>query len=285
MKLKQTLTQTSFSVVLLTTAGFVSGLTLSTPAQASTFAASDSIVELFNFSIAPFDTGANTFTNTQTLSFDGVVTAEANAVSLFPASSGEPTAGGNFVSAFATGQGNHYFGVAEGNASLGAGFKVNRNELFSFGFGGSIQLLANVDQPQVETARALGGITLNISTLKPNGSPGKTLDSFSALALLNNPGRNDSEIQSTGNFSLLSRSIERTPKGNQESILVTFRGAYERVFNRDKTIHLAEGKVGAAAVSSTPKRIPEPLTILGSVFAVGIGGWLRKQYLADHNDR
>lgn len=41
-------------------------------------------------------------------------------------------------------------------------------------------------------------------------------------------------------------------------------------------------EIGAITVSDSPTPIPEPLMILGTALAVGVGALLRRQYLAKH---
>jgi hypothetical protein len=96
---------------------------------------------------------------------------------------------------------------------------------------------------------------------------------------LNNRGPNRHDFFATDYISLNNVAVVKTPNGNQEAIQLDFRGSFNRLFKEGGTVRLSEGKFGAAEVTASPTPIPEPLTILGSVLTVGMGGLLRRQYL------
>jgi hypothetical protein len=247
----------------------------------SPLAGSETTFQFTNFSIRPFETGTSTVTNSLTVSADGVVQAEATAVSIFPQLSPNPISAENFVSNLTFGQGTDYLGVAEGTAALVGNFRLNKGDVFSFDFQGSTQLISAIERPLFESSQAIGGINFSVSVLQPDGSSGRVRDSFSALAVLNTPGQDFFDYQSTGGITLTEVAFDKTPEGNQEGLFAFFQGTFRHQHQGENPVQfqLSEAKFGAARVSSSPTPIPEPLTIFGSVLAVGMGGWLRKQYL------
>jgi hypothetical protein len=274
------LTKTLFSSAVWIGAGCASLLALPSTAQAVTLAGSETTFQFTNFSIRPFEAGTSTVTNSLAVSADGVVQAEATAVSIFQLSP-DPISAENFVSNLTFGQGTDYLGVAEGTAALVGNFRLNKGDVFSFDFQGSTQLISAIERPLFESSQAIGGINFSVSVLQPDGGSGIVRDSFSALAVLNTPGQDFFDYQSTGGIKLTEVAFDKTPEGNQEGLFAFFQGTFRHQHQGENPVQfqLSEAKFGAAQVSSSPTPIPEPLTILGSVLAVGMGGWLRKQYL------
>jgi hypothetical protein len=272
-----------YSSALMLGAGLVGAISFAAPTQAATFAVADIDFEFSNFSIQPFSVGVSANPRSLEAAVEGEVFSEALAGARFNALPPDPVGAENFVLNFTTGEGKNYRGEAQGDAGVVGKFRVGADETLSFDFEGSLRLAAGVERPLFETATASGLLNFDVSTVKRDGSTGQHLDEFSLSAALNPRGVTQYGIVRTSSIQLDSPPpVDQKSQGNESFFTVNVSGTYNRLFKRGQTIQLNEAKLGQATVSASPTPIPEPLTIFGSVLAVGMGGWLRKQYLQTH---
>ncbi len=258
--------------------GAIGALLLTPDAKAATLSFSESTFEFSNFSISPLNTSVQAVTDTLTVSRNGIVQATADAQSIFVTPPLSLASAFNFVSSLTTGEGLDYFGVADSYAGIVGDFNIGSGEVFSFDFTGSIVLNTEIKAPIFEVASSLAGINFNLSTLMDDGTVGTSLDYLDILAFLNTPGLDSYSLEKTDSISLNSLSISQSSGSLAESFVALFSGTFSRFFPQATKVQLSEAKAGLASISASPYAIPEPLTILGSLLAVGIGGLLRKEY-------
>mgnify|MGYP006285429573 FL=1 len=167
----------------------------------------------------------------------------------------------------------NYFGSVKETSSKVGSFDVKPGDTFSFNFIGDVKINTNLAS---EFHDAGGfGIT-GIGVFGGN----QLKDNLTARASFRHGGQGDVNTQKTSFFTVNSVTPQKTSNGNEESFWATITGSYERSFSESKTIHVSENRVGASSVG-----VPEPLTVLGTAVALGIGGLLRKQYLQEASQK
>jgi hypothetical protein len=206
------------------------------------------------------------------------VEATANAQSIFVTPLLSPASAFNFVSSLTTGEGLDYFGTADTYARVVGDFDIASGETFSFDFTGSIVLTTQIEIQEFEAASALANINFNLSTLMDDGSVGTSLDRLNLLAFLNTSGLDNYSSEKTDAISFNSFNTSQSSESLTEFFLAQFSGTFRRFFPQATKVQLSETKAGLVSISASPYAVPEPLTILGSLLAVGIGGILRKEY-------
>ena len=157
-------------------------------------------------------------------------------------------------------------------------FDIASGETFSFDFTGSIVLTTQIEIQEFEAASALANINFNLSTLMDDGSVGTSLDRLNLLAFLNTSGLDNYSSEKTDAISFNSFNTSQSSESLTEFFLAQFSGTFRRFFPQATKVQLSETKAGLVSISASPYAVPEPLTILGSLLAVGIGGILRKEY-------
>ncbi|MGL5064349.1 MAG: PEP-CTERM sorting domain-containing protein, partial [Microcoleus sp.] len=155
MKIKQNIG----SIALLFVAPLATGLSAGiAPSNAATLANSTAEVTIDNFSHRPNDTGRSTATDTQTVSFDGLAVAAANANAAFIVNCHQLLAQ-NLSESQVSGTGDRYTGTARSQASVIGDFSLDAEETFSFAFQSVLRSLIAVDRPESERAIASGKIS------------------------------------------------------------------------------------------------------------------------------
>lgn len=258
--------------------GTIGVLLLSSDVSATTLAFSGSNFEFSNFSISPFDTNVQTITDTLTVSQNGIVYATANAQSTFFTPPLSPAHAFNSLSSLTTGVGSDYFGTANSYAGIVGKFNIASGETFSFDFTGSILLTNQIEYPLFEIASTLAHVNFNLSTLMDDGTVEPPIEGLNMLAFLNTPGLDSYSLNKTDSITLNSVNVSQVNGTLNESFIALFSGTFSRLFPQATKVQLSEAKTGLALISASSYAVPEPLTILGSLLAVGVGGLLRKEY-------
>jgi hypothetical protein len=246
---------TLLSSMLVVGAGFAGVLATAAPGLAETNARTEVSIKFFDITIIPSLTNHTLMDYVDQPSSDSLtdIVGENLHNSLF----GE------------TKDNLNYFGSVKETSSKVGSFDVGPGDTFSFNFIGDVKINTNLAS-EFHDAGGLG-IT-RIGVVAGN----KPLDNFTGSASFRHGGQGDVNTQKTSFFTLSSVTHQKTSNGNEESFWATITGSYERLFSESKTIHVSENRVGAAFVG-----VPEPLTVLGTAVALGIGGLLRKQYLQE----
>nr|WP_230967287.1 PEP-CTERM sorting domain-containing protein [Nostoc commune] len=96
------------------------------------------------------------------------------------------------------------------------------------------------------------------------------MDSFNIYGNLSTLGNNDAfvfEPSRSITFDLNQTSIDKSFGGTQEYASASFKGKYSRTFDKSTRLTLVEFKNNQVKVYT----IPEPSTILGSLFSIMLG--------------
>ena len=251
------------------------GLSLNVvPAHAAVLSRTDSRFEFDQFSDNALTN--NTFSDTDTFSFSngGPVVTEAIADVLFI---DDPAQAGNFVRTEAFVDAPSAFGLAEGEASLVGSFSVGSGESFAFDFLGTMNLVAAVDNPVLETATATSSIIFSVFNTT-NTTP-VLLDIFELGAGLATGTSNDFlslNVNEQQNFAIdSSRTFAGLDfEGNTKGIQAQVAGRYSRLFDDETLISLVEVKQSTSTGRSVPdgQAIPEPTTsiLIGGLLSSGL---------------
>jgi len=227
---------------------------MSTPAQADTRSSStiDTVIGDFSQPAFNLETLTDTDTTTRTIGA-GLVNADADADALL-----FPEAGFSFSVGQTSGTGLNYNGFATGQSSLVSNFWVNANQVFSFSFLSQLELAAEITDPLIETATALGKIQFNLY----DDSTNQLLDSFGVFGKLT--------PQSSGNPFQVKRShyatlfdIPQTVASSSNSLFASsqFSGSYKRTFDGSLNLRLESLQVSSSSVAA----VPEPDYLISSV--------------------
>lgn len=249
---------------------------LANPGWAFTLSSSEATFNLNHFSALPLDVTALQDANTQAIAPDGSVNSNANAKAIFltDAANQASSQANGFSSSVVSGSGNSYSGLAQSVAQVtGDTFRIGSGETFSFAFNTSLNLKTSIDQPDFETASAIGTISLGLyDAADPTNL--MLLDFLTIASSLDTSGNNVLTVnQSTGiTFSARQTTLESFSGGKQASASV--QGSLSRSFTRPTALTLVEyglNKVSAAAV-------PEPSSVLAPLVCLGLLGirWWRK---------
>ncbi|MEH2230254.1 MAG: PEP-CTERM sorting domain-containing protein [Nostoc sp.] len=248
----------------LATPAIATSILATLPSQAATLAYSESKFNINNFSSSPLDVRTLTDNVTTAISTGGQVTADANAEAKFNIDANNSASNLSFSQA--QGQGDGYTGSAESFAGIiGYDFIVDKE--FSFDFSGLFNLKTSIDDAVTERANARGEFLYELY----DSETGNLLDSFKISGNLSTIGNNDAfvfEPSSSITLDSSQTSIDKSFGGTQEYALTSFKGKYSRTFDKSTRLTLIESKSNQVSVYT----IPEPSTILGSLFSCTIFG-------------
>jgi hypothetical protein len=251
----------------LATPAIATSIFATLPSQAATLAYSESRFNINNFSSSPLDVRTLTDNVTTAISTGGQVTADANAEAKFNIDANNSASNLSFSQA--QGQGDGYTGSAESFAAIiGYDFIVDKE--FSFDFSGLFNLKTSIDDAVTERANARGDFLYELYEYSDNGNL-NLLDSFKISGNLSTIGNNDAfvfEPSSSITFDSNQTSIDKSFGGTQEYALTSFQGKYSRTFDKSTRLLLIESKSNQVSVYT----IPEPSTILGSLFSCTMFG-------------
>ncbi|WP_196526354.1 PEP-CTERM sorting domain-containing protein [Nostoc commune] len=200
---------------------------------------------------------------TEAISTDGQVSADAKAEAKFNIDANNSASNWSFSQA--NGQGYGYSGSAKSLAAI-IGYDFPANKEFSFDFSGLFQLETSIDDPLTEAANAYGELSYQLY----DSDSSELLDSFNIYGNLSTLGNNDAfvfEPSRSITFDLNQTSIDKSFGGTQEYASASFKGKYSRTFDKSTRLTLVEFKNNQVKVYT----IPEPSTILGSLFSIMLG--------------
>ncbi|OYD93749.1 hypothetical protein CDG76_17345 [Nostoc sp. 'Peltigera membranacea cyanobiont' 210A] len=247
----------------LVTPAIATSILTTLPSQAATFASSESQFNINNFSSSPVDV-VRTFTDNKTtaISTGGQVTADAKAEAEFNIYANNSASNLSFSQA--QGQGDGYTGSAESFAAIiGYDFIVDKE--FSFDFSGLFNLKTSIDDALTERANARGEFLYKLL----DSDSGEVLDSFKISGNLSTIGNNDAFVfEPSSSITFDSKTSNQYFGGTQEYALTSFKGKYSRTFDKLTRLTLIESKSNQVSVYT----IPEPSTILGSLFSCTMFG-------------
>jgi hypothetical protein len=246
---------------------------LAVPSWSATLSRSEATFTLNQFSELPSDVNAFTVTNTQAISGTGIVNSTADAEAFFlvdqsPLSEAQTTA----VSQV-TGTGSAYVGIAEGLAEvIGISFFVDGGETFSVDFDATLNLSTIIDQPDIETAVAIGVIFLGLydATDTTFANP---LDFFTISSHLRSlSSSNTLAVDQSAGITLSSSqlSLDSLLGGQQTSASATIHGSLSRYFDSPTALTLV-----AYNLNQTIASVPEPSNTLVLLLFVGSLGMIR----------
>ncbi len=229
-------------------------------AQAATFAESLGGLTFSNFSQAPLVTDSTALSSSFTAGQGSNAIADANALfELFPSAQAS-----NFVANTAFTLNTPSEAFAESQASIFGSFNISAGSLFSFDFAGAVDLLTTVDKIG-ESAAAF--FETQYSLFDTSSQPGASteLDFFRLFGQLNTPdGNDDFEIANSDAIALSTLDVNDITGLSlaTEALSVGVIGRYERLFQQDTTVVLAEFKLGVAQGKQV--KVPEPSSSLAS---------------------
>ncbi|NJM22745.1 MAG: PEP-CTERM sorting domain-containing protein [Richelia sp. RM2_1_2] len=245
--------------LLITAPILASWIVGTAPSKAATFAFSEGIFVVENFSQSPSNVATNTDTNTLTISKGGMVQAIAEAEAFFLI---EPTVAFNSSLSEAFGENRNYLGVAQSEASVIGNFNVNANTNFSFDFFTNLELATSIDNSPQEKARASGDISFALIDLKNDN----ILEFFNLAGNITTEGDDDFvALQKSDNVVLSEVFGAPSFGGLQEFLTVSIEGSLQRYFTDETTIALVEIKRNRAEVA-----VPEPSISLALLVSGGV---------------
>ncbi|XGV94318.1 MAG: hypothetical protein ACAF41_00610 (plasmid) [Leptolyngbya sp. BL-A-14] len=254
---------------------------LSAPGWAATFSSSEATFEVNNFSVLPLDVTALHDANTQVIAPDGLVKSNADADALFltDALNQSSSRANGSSSSVVSGSGSSYSGLAQSIAQVvGYSFQIKRGETFSFDFTDALTLKTSLDQPGLETATAIGTISLGLfDAADPNNLT--LLDFLTIAGNLGTPGNSNALTvdQSAGvTFKAKQTSLDSALDGKQALASASVQGTFSRFFANPTSLLLVESGSNQAVAA-----VPEPSNVLASLICVGLLGikFLRKPRL------
>lgn len=236
------------------------------PSLAATLASSGGKLIISNISQYPQDTATFTDINTSTTTQSGLAVANANAQAEFTVNSSISATLNSDSTTFGVGQ--QYQGNANSISQVLGYFFVEANQEFSLDFTADLGLETSIDNPQAESANAIGSLAL----LAIDSTTQAIYDYFSIFGSLNTQGDGDSlEYQSSENITLTSNSTETLFGGTQESAKASVKGSLENRFTSPTNLTLLAVSTNQASVK-TPES-SNTLALLG--FCGVLGLWYR----------
>jgi hypothetical protein len=252
------------SIALLFVAPLATGLSAGiAPSSAATLANSAAEVTIDNFSHRPGDTGRSSLTDTDTVSFDGLAVAEANANAAFIVNCQQLLAQ-NLSETKVSGGGDRYFGIAQSEAAVIGDFSIGAEETFSFTFESILYSLISVDRPDSEVASASSKISFwLIDTVTSI-----LLDSFELASGLHSAKGILLNLSPSQGFQPNKINFDLIVEGGKTTSLLSASGVYSRTFSSATNLRLVEVKNSIAEAAAEP--VPEPSTILGTAMFLGL---------------
>lgn len=251
----------------LVTPAIATSILATSPSQAATIAYSESTFNINNFSSSPLNIRTLTNTVTEAISTGGQVSAEAKAEAKFNVDINDSNnSASNWSFSQAEGQGYGYIGSAKSLAAI-IGYDFTVDEKFSFDFSGLFKLETSIDDAFTERANAYGELSYQLY----DSDSGYLLDSFNIFGNLSTLGNNDAFVvqpSSSITLDLNQTSVKESFGGRQEYASTSFKGKYSRTFDKSTRLTLVEFKNNHVNVYT----VPEPSTILGSLFSCTILG-------------
>jgi hypothetical protein len=228
------------------------GLAVITPASAATFASSQGVVRLSNFSVLPQLDSLSTFAvkrdQVTAISDQADIVATGTALSTFQQTSPAFSQLTNIVE----GTSGIYSGLSTGRAGFSALFQVN--SLFGFDIFSLMRVEANVDDPNQESADAMTSIDLLLEDISDSNNP-ILVDSLRLNGRASSSAPSVFSGQVTSGFTI---------NANPFPTLLT--GSYSRQFNQATTLRLTEVTNNRSAVqASEPDAIPTPMLLPGLI--------------------
>lgn len=246
---------------------------LAIPGWAFTLSSSEGTFTINNFSKLPLDVEALQGANTESLAPGGTVTSNANANATFLTDQFNQlnSQANGFSASVVSGSGENYSGLAESVAQvIGYSFQVDSGETFSFDFNTAFNLNITIDQPEIETATAIGTIGLGLyDAADPTNLA--LLDFLAIAGNLGTPGSNNALTvnQSAGiTFNFNQTSLDNLSGGNQAVAFASIQGSLSRSFTTPTSLVLVKFSSNQATVAA----VPEPSTVLASLLGIGLVG-------------
>ena len=222
-----------------------------------------------NFSQTPLQVESDVFTVSEAEGTGADAIADADAVfETFPT-----TQAFSLVtsSAFVVGGASDAF--AQSEARVIGDFEISAGTPFSFDFTGFADLQTATESP-VESAGALFTTQYSIFVQEQESNSFVELDFFNLFGEINTPTGSDALLAEGSDAIALARFDVQDNTGPNlaaESLTIDVGGRYERMFEQDASITLAEIKL-AAVKGQNKADIPEPYSPV--LWLLGVGGLL-----------
>lgn len=265
-----------FNKILTALSFSVASCLLGVSAQAATFAESLGGLTFSNFSQAPLTTDSTALSSSFTEGQGATAIADANAFfDLLPSAQAS-----NFVTntAFTLNAPSEAF--AESQASIFGIFNITAGSRFAFDFSGFIDLLTTVDQVG-ESAVAAFETQYSIFDTDSQSGLGEALDFFRLFGQLSTPNGSDDFDIANSDAIVVSTLDVNDITGlalATEALSVGVVGRYERLFQQDTTVVLAEFKLGVAQGKQV--QVPESSSPLMVLIVAGSAVLLMKRPMA-----
>ncbi|MCC5635939.1 hypothetical protein LC593_08730 [Nostoc sp. CHAB 5844] len=252
--MKQNLEFTKHCLLLATSLLSIS-VFADSPSQAATIAFSQGNLLFTKFSQSPSGTFTRTDTNAISISQDGSVASQADAIAFLGVT---PPVGYNFTSSQVFGKNTGYLGLGESEAIIRGIFDVDKNTHFYFNFSADLDLTTFINNPQQENASANGNLGFALINLVNN----KVLDYFQVDGTLTTTSNDSFTYQNSNNvkFSTFTKSDF---DGQKKFTTAAFDGYLNHYFHDKTTIALV-------ALNSTESRVAVPVP---SMFPALIFSW------------
>ena len=266
-----------FKISLLTVTSLASSTLIDDlPAQAATFSSSTSIFELNNFSVLPQNPSADSNRRSIAVSGEGVAQANADGTLIFDNTPGSVVLNTDFMSD-AFGDGSAFFALGESSSSTISNFFVDANQVFSFDFEVSLNILNQVDSTSDGSISTFSGVNFFLFN--------NTNDILGAFRAISNVDTNltegvDNDIilpQSSPNVTF-SRTQNPVFGSNQESAQLFLEGSFQQLFPVATQVRLEVETLNRSCVQSPQTndpctRVPEPdnaITLLLGFLGLGL---------------
>ncbi|AFY50391.1 hypothetical protein Nos7524_4646 [Nostoc sp. PCC 7524] len=257
-------------LLLFTTSLLASSVLLAAPSRAATFAFSEGRLALTDFSHRPLDSFTNTDVNTISISPDGTVVSEANAIAFLGSNPSEAL---NITYSEAIGNNKDFLGLAESEAIVKGIFEVEENTLFSFNFEADLNMGTSLEHPTVGSAEAIGDISFALIDISNNN----VLDFFQVAANLSTKSSNIDFIDyKISDHIILNAEFadinDENLRGDQKLATAYFNGSVQSYFTNKTSFALIAVNRNQAKVS-----VSEPSTCIAIIFSCGVMGVVLKR--------
>ncbi|MBE9005388.1 hypothetical protein IQ259_10110 [Fortiea sp. LEGE XX443] len=232
------------------------------PSQAATIALSQGNLLFTNFSQSPSSSFTSTDINAVSISQDGSVTSQADAIAYLGAT---PPVGFNYTSNQALSENQGSSGLGESEATIKGIFDVDKNTHFSFNFVADLDLTTFTDNPRQEKASASGNLGFALIDIANNN----VLDYFNVDGSLTTAGNDSLSHKNSKNvgFSTFTRS---NLGGQQEFTTATFDGYLNRHFHNKTTVALVAVNATKSNVAAPVPSMLPALVLSWGVISVGL---------------
>lgn len=236
-------------LLILFTPFLATSVLITSPSQAATIALSQGKLLFTNFSQSPSDTFTTTNTDTTSISQDGSVVSQADAIAYLGVT---PSVGYSLTSSQVFGKNTGYSGLGESEAIIQGIFDVNKNTNFSFDFSANLDLKTFTTNPKYEKASASGNLGFALINLAND----HVLDYFQVDGSLTTAGNDSLTYQNSKNVKFGAFTSSNIA-GEQEFTTTAFHGYLNHYFQDETTVALvAYNSTQSKVAVPTPSMLP-----------------------------